>query len=109
MPPEVHPAIAKKIEELWAKAKELVAAQQQNLDILSKTIDIKDLHGVKMRLVEVLDCSNKMQWVSGQLDALRDLPYDMAAEAMGPKRRSSAQAMPAVTAPPVEKPEPESK
>ena len=89
--PEVHPAIAKKIEELFAKARELIGTQQQNLDILSKTIDIKDGYGFKVRAEELADVSDKIHSIAIQLDALRSIPYDMAAENMVPKRRTSTQ------------------
>ena len=90
--------------------KELVASQQQNLDILARTIEMKDQHGVKMRVTEIIDNATKMQWYSGQLDALRNIPYDMIAEDMAPRKRVSSAQMAAVV-PPVEKsdPDPEDK
>ena len=103
MPPEVHPAIAKKIEELLEVAKNLTSAHQQNVDILAKTLDLKDLYGVKMRVAEIVDSAVKLQWVAAKLDALRDIPYEMAASDMAPKRRTS-QSLPAVR---LEKKDPE--
>ncbi len=106
---EIHPAIAKRIEELLVKAKELIATQQQNLDILSKTVDLKDYFGLKSRSAEVVDFAIKLQTIASQVEALRSIPYDMAtmaAEGVSPKRRSSARSMPAVNP---DKNEPEEK
>lgn len=94
--PDVHPAISKKIDELMSRAKELVDAQTHNLDILLKTIDLKDLYGIKMRVHEVVDFADKIRWISAQIEALRSIPYDMAAEGMTPKRRTSSTQMLAV-------------
>ena len=102
---DIHPAIAKKLDELLARAKELVSSQQQGLEILAKTVDLKDYHGLKMRAAEAADVAAKLQWISAQIEALRTLPYDMAAEDMAPRRRSSQQAMAAVIPPPPEKKE----
>ena len=102
---DVHPAIAKRIEELLARAKELVAAQEQSVEILAKTIDIKDVYGLKMRAAEMNDLNVKLQWVVAQLEAIRSLPYDMAAEEMSPKRRISTSTLPAVYPPNPEKKE----
>jgi hypothetical protein len=96
--PEVHPAIAKKIEELFGRAREMASSQQQNLDILLKTIDLRDSYGLKMRVAELVDCADKMRWLAAQVDLLKSLPYDMAAEEMAPKRKVSTQ-MAAVTVP----------
>lgn len=93
---DVHPAIAKKLDELLARAKELAASEQQSLEILQKTADLKDYLGLKLRAQEVLDAASKLLWVAAQIEALRSLPYDMAAEDMAPRRRTSTQAMPAV-------------
>lgn len=102
---DVHPAIAKKLDELLARAKELVASQQQGFEILAKTVDLKDYHGLKMRAAEAVEVAAKIQWISAQIEALRALPYDMAAEDMAPRRRTSTQAMQAVIPPPPEKKE----
>lgn len=96
---DVHPAIARKIEELMARAKELTLAQQQGLELLVRVLDLKDYHGIKTRAAELSEYTEKLQWISAQIDALRALPYDMAAEDMAPKRRVSTSAMPAVVLP----------
>ncbi len=79
MPAEVHPAIAKRVRDLFTKARELVAAQHQNLTLLAKTIDIKDEYSMKLRVAEVVSFTPKIQWIAAQLDLLKSLPYDMAA------------------------------
>ncbi len=102
MPPDVHPAIAQRIDELLGKAEDLVVSQQQNLDILAKTIALKDTYGIKMRVADVLSFADKLQWIAAQLDALRSIPYDMAAADVGAKRRTSSAQMSAVKRPPGE-------
>lgn len=99
MPPEVHPAIAAKIEQLLERAKDLTTSQQQNLDILSKTIDLKDVFGLKMRVEEVVNATMKLQWVAAQLVAFKDIPYQMAASEMTMPKKRSSQSMPAVKLP----------
>ncbi len=71
--------------------------QQRNLEIIAKTIEIKDSQGLKMRMADVLDFADKMQWIAAQLDSLRNMLYDMQAEDLaGPRRRPSTQTLQAV-------------
>jgi hypothetical protein len=110
--PEMHPAIQKKIEELLEKARELAANQTTETDILSKTIDIKDLYGLKMRVQVLQEYAEKMHWIAAQIEALRSIPYDMAAEDMAPRPgritgRSPSTQIPAVRFDPRAEPESE--
>lgn len=103
--PEVHPAIAKKIEELFSQVRGLTASQQNNLDILLKVVDLKDVHGLKLRIVDLREYADRVQWLCAQLDSLRNMPYDMAAEELAAPRRRSSSGMPSMTMPPTEKKE----
>jgi hypothetical protein len=99
-----HPAVTKRIDELLARAKEMMIGQQQTLDVLSKSVDLKDFFGIKARASETMDFALKIQWIAAQLNALQNIPYDVAS--YDQRRRPSSQSMPAVQ---VEKKEPDEK
>lgn len=83
---DVHPTISKKLDELSGRAKELADAQRQNLDILVKTLELRDYRGFLSRVAEVTEFATKLSFCAAQIEILRSLPYDMAATDMAPRR-----------------------
>ena len=98
-----HPTLAKKIDDLLTRAKELTISQQETLETLSKAIDGKDFFAMKALLSDVTGFAEKIQWVVAQVNALESIPHNVVA--MSAIRRLSSGSMPAVKMP--QEPDPE--
>jgi len=89
MSPEVIAAIHKRIDELLFKLKERISSEQPTFDLLSKTIDTKDFYGLKNRVAEMMEFALRVYALASQIEALRNLPYDVTVEDPLTKKRPS--------------------
>lgn len=86
---EVHPAIKKKIEDLFQRAHEMVSAHQRNVNMLLRAIEARDLYSVKVRVAEVISLAPKLHWMTAQIETLKNLPHEMAMADMGQRLSST--------------------
>jgi hypothetical protein len=80
---EVHPAITKKMDELFRRAEELITAHQRNVKLLARAVEVRDLYAVKVRVAEIVSLTPKLHWITAQIEALKNIPHEIEMNEMG--------------------------
>jgi hypothetical protein len=80
---EVHPAIVKKMDELFRRAEELITAHQRNVKLLARAVETRDLYAMKVRVAEIVSLSPKLYWIAAQIEALKNITHEIEMNEMG--------------------------